>query len=120
MVGKQLKGFIAALGLAMLAGPAFADAIDGNWCHDDGRRFSIRGPEIVTPGGKHMEGNYSRHWFTYTAPAPEPGAGQTIFMTLLNENTVQLQRGEATAGTPLETWVRCGPSVSGIEVLPSS
>ncbi len=81
MFGHQLKIFIAALGLAMLAGPALADAIDGNWCHTDGRRFTIRGPEIVTPGGKRMEGNYSRHWFSYVAPAPEPGAGETIFMT---------------------------------------
>jgi hypothetical protein len=116
MFGK-LKVIILALGLALLAAPAFADAIDGNWCHDDGRRFSIRGPEIVTPGGRQMEGNYSRHAFSYTAPAP--GAGQTIFMTLLNENAVQVRRGEAP-GTPQETWVRCGPSVSALEVLPRS
>jgi len=94
-----------------LAAPAFADAIDGNWCHTDGRRFSIRGPEIVTPGGRRMEGNYSRHGFSYTAPAPEPDAGKVVAMVLLNENTVQLQRGEA----PQETWVRCGPTVSMAE-----
>ena len=116
MFGSRLKVFIAALGLAMLAGPAFADAIDGDWCHSDGRRFSIRGPEIVTPGGKRMEGNYSRHWFSYTAPASEPGAGQTIFMTLANENTVYLGHGEAA--TTQETWVRCSPSVSSLLVLP--
>ena len=118
MAGHRLKILIAALGLAMLASPAFADAIDGNWCHSDGRRFTIRGPEIVTPGGKRMEGNYSRHWFTYTAPAPEPGAGQTIFMALADENTVYLRLGEQTA-TP-ETWVRCSPSVSSLVVLPRS
>ena len=78
----ELKLFIAALALSALAVPAFADAIDGNWCHNDGRRFTIRGPEIVTPGGKQMEGQYSRHWFNYTVPAPEPGAGQTIYMML--------------------------------------
>jgi hypothetical protein len=116
MFGKQLKIFLVALALAMLAGPAFADAIDGNWCHSDGRRFSIHGPEIVTPGGKHMEGNYSRHWFSYVAPAPEPGAGQTIFMTLADENTVYLRRGEAA--TSQETWVRCSPSVSSLSGLP--
>jgi len=115
MFGHQLKFFIAALGLAMLAGPAFADAIDGNWCHTDGRRFTIRGPEIVTPGGKRMEGNYSRHWFSYVAPAPERGAGQTIFMTLANENTVHLRLGEAA--TAQETWVRCAPSISALEIM---
>jgi hypothetical protein len=115
MLGNQLKTFIAALGLTMLAGPALADAIDGNWCYTDGRHFSIRGPEIVTPGGKLMEGNYSRHWFSYVAPAPEPGAGETIFMTLANENTVYLRRGEAA--TAQETWVRCSPSISSLEML---
>lgn len=120
MFGNRLKGFVTALGLVMLAGPACADAIDGNWCHHDGRRFTIRGPEIVTPGGKRMEGSYSRHAFSYTVPAPESGAGQAIIMTLLNENTVQLRRGEASAGAPQETWVRCGPSVSAVEMLPAS
>jgi hypothetical protein len=116
MFGNQIKILIAALGLATLAGPALADAIDGNWCHTDGRRFTIRGVEIVTPGGTRLEGNYSRHWFSYTAPAPEPGAGQTIFMTLADENTVYLRRGEAA--TSQETWVRCSPSVSSLSGLP--
>jgi hypothetical protein len=118
MIENRLKVFVVALGLGLLAGPALADAIDGNWCHTDGRRFIIHGPEIVTPGGTRMEGNYSRHWFTYTAPAPEPGAGQTIFMALADENTVYLRRGEQTAAP--ETWVRCSPSVSSLETLPRS
>jgi hypothetical protein len=43
-------------------------------------------------------------------PAPEPGAGDTILMTLLNENTVRTRRGEATSGE--ETWIRCSPTTS--------
>jgi hypothetical protein len=113
-----LKIIAAAFGLTLLATPAFADAIDGDWCHKpDGRRFSIRGPEIVTPGGKRMEGNYSRHWFSYTAPAPEPGAGQTVFMTLADENTVHLRLGEAASAATPEVWVRCSPSISSLEKL---
>jgi hypothetical protein len=108
------KMSFAAICLASLAGPAFADAIDGNWCHNDGRRFSIRGPEIVTPGGRAMEGNYSRHWFSYVVPIPEPGAGETIFMTLLNENTVEARRGETASAQ--EIWIRCTPSISTIRV----
>jgi len=110
MFGQQLKYSLSTIGLLFLVESAFADAIDGNWCHTDGRRFSIRGPEIITPGGKATEGNYSRHWFTYVVPAPEPGTGQTIFMTLLNENTVHLRLGDAS--TAPETWVRCSPSIS--------
>jgi hypothetical protein len=96
--------------LACLTAPAFADAIDGNWCHQDGRRFSIRGPEIVTPGGKTMQGNYSRHYYSYTPPTPERGAGQPINMTLMNENTVHLQYGEASG--PVEVWLRCSQTIS--------
>ena len=120
MFEYRLKVFAVALGLGLglFAGPAFADAIDGNWCHTDGRRFTIHGPEIVTPGGKRMEGNYSRHWFSYMAPAPELGAGKTIFMTLAGENTVHLRLGEQT--TAPESWVRCSPSVSSLVVLPRS
>jgi hypothetical protein len=88
---------------------------DGNWCHKDGRRLSIQGQAIVTPGGIAMEGNYSRHWFSYVVPAPEPGAGDTILMTLLNENTVHVRRGE-TAPEHAEVWQRCLPSVSGLDV----
>ena len=117
MFRVRVKTIIAALALSALAAPAFADAIDGNWCHNDGRRLTIRGAEIVTPGGKHMEGQYSRHWFNYTVPAPEPGAGQVIQMTLLNENTVNLRLGEA--GAP-ETWVRCSASISALPAVPRS
>jgi hypothetical protein len=118
-MSMPLTTFIPAIALVLLAGSAYADAIDGNWCHNDGRRFIIHGPEIVTPGGKRMEGNYSRHWFTYTAAAPEPGAGQTIQLTLADENTVHMRHGDAAPAAP-EVWVRCSPSVSELEMSPPS
>ncbi len=107
----------AALALALTGAPAFADAIDGDWCHKDGRRFSIRGPALVTPGGKHMQGDYGRHEFSYVVPAPEPGSGQTVFMALLNENTVEMRLGAQSAKP--ETWIRCSPSVSALRLLPA-
>jgi hypothetical protein len=114
MLCHHLKILGAVIGLALIAGPAFADAIDGDWCHPpDGRRFSIRGPAIVTPGGKQTGGDYSRHAFNYVVPAPEPGSGKTVFMTLLDENHVHLRLGEASAANP-ETWVRCSPSTSSL------
>jgi len=110
----RLMTIAAALGFALIAAPAFADAIDGDWCHaPDGRRFSIRGPDIVTPGGARLKGDYSRHAFSYAVPAPEPGTGKTVFMTLLDENTVHLRLGEAIAANP-ETWIRCSPTTSAL------
>lgn len=109
---RSVKKIGLSICLVGLSVPACADAIDGHWCHKDGRRFIIRGPEIITPGGKAMEGNYSRHWFSYVVPIPETGAGDTIFMTLLNENTVQTRLGETASAQ--EIWIRCTPSISAI------
>ena len=104
---------IAPLAFLFTAGPAFADAIDGNWCHLDGRRFTIRGPDITTPRGNALQGNYDRHYFSYQVPAAEPRAGETVFMTLMGEYLVHLRVGRdpASAG-PVEEWKRCAPSIS--------
>ena len=44
--------------------------------------MSIRGPDIVTPGGHNIRGDYSRHSFSYVVPAGESGAGETVSMIL--------------------------------------
>jgi hypothetical protein len=118
MSRKSLNFVLAMLGLVLLATPALADAIDGDWCHrESGRRFSIRGPQIITPGGKQMQVDNSRHWFNYVVPALEPGAGKTVFMQLLDENTVHLRLGEQAAANP-ETWIRCSPTTSALRGPP--
>ena len=97
--GKRLLG-------AGKTAAAHADAIDGNWCFDDGRHMSIEGPQIVTPGGAAIVGNYGRHSFSYTAPTAEPGGGGEVSMVLVNEDTVHLMPGVA-AGSDPEVWRRC-------------
>jgi hypothetical protein len=88
----------ASLGAAALAstlfcaGGARADVIDGEWCATtDGRHFSIKGPEIVTPSGTRLEGSYTRHSFHYVVPPAEPDAGQIVSMILVDEETVNLR-----------------------------
>jgi hypothetical protein len=98
---------IAALALHIGAHLAHADAIDGQWCLGPSH-FAIEGPNILTPGGNRIQGNYSRHAFAYVVPASEPGAGGEIDMTLLNEETVQLTRKGQTS--PPEIWRRCKPT----------
>ena len=76
-------GLLLLIGLGCAAplgfvGAARADAIDGDWCRSDGKRMTIRGPAIVTPGGQKTNGNYSRHYFSYEIPAGEVGAGATV------------------------------------------
>ena len=93
--------------LAALTNAARADAIDGDWCADDGRHFSIRGPAITTPSGIVTEGNYARHSFSYVVPEGDEKAGQSIAMVLLNENTVAVGARDQN-----ELWVRCKAAIS--------
>ena len=98
----------AGLIIGSQLGTARADAIDGNWCSDDGRHLSIAGPAIVTPAGTRMTGSYSRHSFHYTVPAGETDSGQEVVMRLLNETTVRIQFGSGAA----QIWHRCAPETS--------
>jgi hypothetical protein len=101
-------GLVGAVLTVLGAGSAFSDVIDGDWCASDGRHLSIRGPAIVTPGGKQIEGLYSRHAFSYVVPEAESSAGTTIFMRLVNPDTVDLWAGSLALG-PAEVWNRCTP-----------
>ena len=98
---------VLVLGCVVLvagACPARADAIDGQWCFGTSH-FEINGPNIRTPGGNQITGNYDRHGFEYVVPQNEEGAGTQIVMVLLNEETVRLTRGTSAP----ETWRRCKP-----------
>ena len=101
MLRVLLLGCVALLAGA---GSAQADAIDGQWCFGSSH-FEINGPNIRTPGGNEITGNYDRHGFSYVVPANEQGAGTEIVMVLLNEETVRLSRGQSAP----ETWKRCKP-----------
>lgn len=101
---------VTVLAAATLPSAAHADSIDGEWCSAAGKHLSIKGDDIVTPGGNHTHGTYNRHAFTYAVPAGEPGAGWTVFMRLVNERTVHLTSAPGTAPVPggaIETWLRC-------------
>jgi hypothetical protein len=111
-----LLGFAALASVLLAGGRAWADVIDGDWCAtNDGRHLSIKGPEIVTPAGTRMQGDYTRHSFLYVVPQAEPGAGQTVAMQLINEETVNLRIGASAAEAaqaPVQVWHRCAPRVS--------
>ncbi len=101
-----MKRYLKHLGIAtltLIAAPALADSIDGDWCFNDGRNFTIKGSEIVTPTGKHVKGDYSRHSFDYVVPTPEPDAGTKVRMMLMGEFAVQV----VAASGKSETWRRC-------------
>ena len=100
---------IGASLLLFSASAAHADAIDGDWCLGT-KTMSIRGSDIVTPGGKRMKGDYTRHSFSYTVPVGEPGAGQIIDMILRSEYLLHARQGGKDA--PLQEWRRCSARTS--------
>ena len=106
-----VSSFLIVAGALSLSAPARADAIDGNWCDGEGgRRISIEGPLLVTPGGAKVQGDYSRHSFSYVTPTQEPEAGQKVDMLLMSETSVQVRTG----GDPRSTrgWQRCAGTTS--------
>ena len=106
---KRTLGLAGAIWLAF-GGIAFADVIDGNWCQADGRHLEIDGSTITTPGGNTIQGDYGRHSFTYAVPASEPSAGAIVHMRLVDETTVNLWVGTASADpAAAEVWRRCTP-----------
>jgi hypothetical protein len=88
---------------------ARADVIDGDWCLGI-KSMSIRGPDIVTPGGQRTKGDYTRHSFDYTIPAGEPGAGEVVAMILRGEYLLHARQGGSDA--PVQEWRRCSARTS--------
>ena len=103
------KGTIGACLLLLSATVARADAIDGDRCLG-AKTMSIRGPDIVTPGGQRTKGDYTRHSFSYTIPAGEPGTGEIVAMILRGEYLLHARQGGQDAA--LQEWRRCSARTS--------
>lgn len=103
---------------------AWADVIDGEWCTvDNTQHMVIDGPHIVTPGGHAIQGDYSRHRFSYLVPPGEPASGQTVFMVLVKPETVNSRTGTdagAAANAPVLVWHHCHQAVSGLARSPKA
>ncbi len=89
------------------AGTAQADALDGGWCGGSGRQLFVKGPEITTPSGVVLQGDYRRHHFVYIAPAGDPDAGLQIFLQQINEKKMNFYRIKDGKFSPAELWQRC-------------
>ncbi len=109
-MGKIAFAFVLGIACAV-PGLALADAIDGDWCSPDNKlRLSIKGADIVTPGGSHIQGDYTRHAFSYVVPGSEPGAGQTAQMFLMGEYAMQFKAGPVVPTD--QVWKRCSKETS--------
>jgi hypothetical protein len=107
---NRLTGLVIVAGTVMAGGiAAHADAIDGSWCYK-GRHLAIEGPRILIPSGKQITGDYDRHGFIYKIPLADKGTGTSVFMVLLDEETMELRFGSEQAEP--EVWRRCAAPVS--------
>jgi hypothetical protein len=80
-------------------------ALDGNWCHADGKRLSVKGADIVTPGGKPLRADYARTFASWVIPDGEHNAGMTVTMMLIGSDRAHTREG--AADTPPLEWRRC-------------
>jgi hypothetical protein len=109
-MSSRLLIFLVAAGTLLQMGVCHADAIDGDWCSVNGKRMSILGEKITTPGGNRIQGNYSRHAFDYVVPPGEDGSGEIVSIILRGEYLAISRQGPADA-RPTE-WRRCKETVS--------
>ncbi len=107
-VGHIFAVLLIVSASAFWPGGARADAIDGEWCFSDGRNFSINGPNITTPGGNKITGDYDRHGFAYVVPQGERDEGAAIVMNLIDDDTVHVRDKAKPKNNP-QVWQRCRP-----------
>lgn len=106
-LGRFLTTAIVLAAAGLMATPARADAIDGDWCNGTSH-FVINGDTIVTPARSKIQGRYTRYSFAYVVPANEPGAGSEITMVMIRgQELVHLNRAGPSAAP--EVWRRCKP-----------
>lgn len=98
-------GFLLSM---FVTAPAFADAIDGQWCHK-GRQVTIEGPLIITPSGKRVNGTFDRHSFSYTIPAGDDHAGEKADLVVQHDTLMHFMR---SGSSQFEAWQPCPAPIS--------
>lgn len=101
--------FLIFIFLSNLTGIAHADAIDGDWCAEDGRSMTIQGPHIHTPTGADIIGEYSRHAFRYIGATGSAEEAHDVRMQLWSDDELRINRIVDGESRPEEVWHRCKP-----------
>ncbi len=99
---------LAGAVLLAAANPARADAIDGSWCSETGRRIAIEGSAGMLGKGIRIEGQYTRHSYAFTMPPAEADAGAAVEMVLQGETRVRIRIGALEP----QIWRRCPADIS--------
>lgn len=90
----------------LLASPAAADAIPGDWCPPGGGRIlQIKTSGHVTFAGKIVAANVDRHHTDFVIPKGEPDAGSRFSADQLNDVQIRV----TINGKKPEIWTPCEP-----------
>lgn len=103
-----MQRLLSALVFFFLAlGTAKADAIDGDWCNQDGSNIFIEGPSIRLSDGTVVMGNNTRHAFSYVAPQGDFEAGREIYFRQRSEEEMRRVRDPQAMPEHADIWQRC-------------
>ena len=105
--GLTMRSKAIVLAYCLFSAPAFADAIDGDWCKRDGSHVRIDGPQIEIAPGTRVMGKYERHAFSYVAPFGDAEARAEIFFRLRSETEMRRVRDPAAMPEHDDLWQRC-------------
>jgi hypothetical protein len=86
---------------------AHADAIDGDWCNQDGSQIFIDGNSIRLTDGTVVTGVYTRHKFSYVAPPGDFEAGREILFVQRSEEEMRRVRDPQAMPEHADIWQRC-------------
>lgn len=103
-VSAGSSALLIGLGALLLASPARADRVDGEWCDAKGLRVVIQGDAITTPAGTKVVGRNRRHVFDYDAPGGDTPAGHVLFQQF-NDDLMRSSSDDALE----REWRRCKP-----------
>lgn len=84
-----------------------ADAIDGDWCNQDGSQIFIEGNSIRLTDGTVVSGIYTRHQFSYVAPPGDFEAGKEILFIQRSEEEMRRVRDPQAMPEHADIWQRC-------------
>ncbi len=99
----SIRGLLVFAALLTHPSVANADAIDGDWCNQPGRHLNIDGPNIKTPEGAYITGDYDRHGFSYKSTASGAHANKEIQMQLLSDDLMKMTLPDGET----QNWRRC-------------
>lgn len=101
---------LAAVLIVSSAITAHADQILGQWCAPGGTRsVKVDQATVVSPGGKTVPANITRHHVDFVMPDGEKDAGATFNADQLGDEQIRVTFIRKEGTSEPEIWTPCKP-----------